>query len=100
MKAKAKRTPKRTRALSASLPVDAAENQLKNLLRRLRLGETITLVAPDGAPLAILISLNPASAPTLSVPEWQSQWQTLSEEISRAWKGDKSAVEALSEMRR
>jgi hypothetical protein len=34
------------------------------------------------------------------VSDWDARMDELAKKISRAWKGEKSAVEALSEMRR
>ena len=31
---------------------------------------------------------------------WQNQWSQLAQQIDKAWKSDKSAVELLGEMRR
>jgi|CXWL01.1.fsa_nt_gi antitoxin (DNA-binding transcriptional repressor) of toxin-antitoxin stability system len=84
---------------STAITIEKLGSDLKGLLSRLRLGETITLVTPDGAPVAILISLKPAPA-LPPAPDWLLKWETLAEEISRAWKSDKSAIETLTEMRR
>lgn len=32
--------------------------------------------------------------------EWTEEWEALAQEIDKAWKSDKSALEILSEMRR
>ena len=86
-------------AATATLPVELLQSDLKELIARLHVGETVTLTASDGAPLAVLISLKAKPKP-LSQSEWLAKWQTLSKEIDRHWKSDKSAVEILSEMRR
>jgi len=86
-----------------TVPVETAERDLQHLLEQLHLGETITLVNSEGTPLAVMVSLKPAVpvAETLSASDdWEAQWEALAEEIGRAWKGEKSAVEILSEMRR
>jgi hypothetical protein len=36
----------------------------------------------------------------MSPEEWLAEWDALTEEISKAWKSEKSAVELVSEMRR
>ncbi|MBI3244104.1 MAG: hypothetical protein HYZ49_17615 [Chloroflexi bacterium] len=84
---------------STAITIEKLGSDLKGLLSRLRLGETITLVTPDGAPAAILISLKPAPVQP-PAPDWLLKWETLAEEISQAWKSDKSAIETLTEMRR
>jgi len=87
---------------SVTVPVETAERDLKHLLDELHLGETITLVNSEGAPLAIVVSLRAAALATETPPasDWVAQWEALAEEVGRAWKGEKGAVEALSEMRR
>ena len=86
-------------AATATLPVELLQSDLKELIARLHVGETVTLTASDGAPLAVLVSLKAKPKP-LSQSEWLAKWQALSQEIDRHWKSDKSAVEILSEMRR
>jgi len=39
-------------------------------------------------------------SPKLSIPQWRKAWETLAQEVDRAWLGDKSALDVLSEMRR
>jgi len=41
-----------------------------------------------------------SKSPKLSIAQWRKAWETLAQEIDRAWQGDKSALDALSEMRR
>ena len=84
-----------------TVPVETAEHDLQRLLEQLRLGETITLVSSEGTPLAIVVSLKPAPvAETPPASDWEAQWEVLAEEVGRAWKSEKSAIETLSEMRR
>lgn len=86
---------------SITVPVETAERDLQRLLEQLHLEETITLVSSEGTPLAIVVSLKPAPvAETLAPDDWEAQWEALAEEVGRAWKSEKSAVEILSEMRR
>lgn len=39
-------------------------------------------------------------SPKLSIPQWRKAWEILAQEVDRAWIGEKSALETLSEMRR
>ena len=85
---------------SMAMPVETAKRDLKQLLERLHLGETITLVGSEGVPVAVIVSLKPAPVEVESASDWEARWDALAEEVGRAWKGEKSAVEVLSEMRR
>lgn len=86
---------------SMTVPVEMAERDLQRLLEKLHLGETITLVNSEGTPLAVVVSLKPAPVTeTPPVSDWEAQWEALAEEVGRAWKSEKSAIETLSEMRR
>jgi len=86
--------------MSGDISIEAAGRDLKGLLERLHLGETVTVVGSDGAALAVLISLNPAPSQSEPACSWDARWDTLSQRISKAWKSKKSAVELLTEMRR
>ena len=83
-----------------TMPVETAERDLKQLLERLRLGETVTLVNSDGTPLACLVSLKPAPIEAEPISDWEARWDALARKVSQTWKGDQSAVEILGEMRR
>jgi len=85
--------------MSIAVPIEAAKHNLETLLEQLRLGETITLTNSEGTPVAIVVSLMPVVR-ARPASDWERQWEALAEEVSRAWKGEKSAVEVLSEMRR
>lgn len=85
---------------SMVMPVETAKQNLKQLLDELNLGETLTLLGSEGVPLAVVVSLKPAHPGAKPIEDWQVQWEDLAEEIGRAWKGDKSAVEVIAEMRR
>ena len=85
--------------MTIAVPIETAKQNLENLLERLRLGETITVVSSKGTPLAVMVSLK-ADAEVEPTADWEAQWGELAEEVGRAWKGEKSAVEILSEMRR
>jgi hypothetical protein len=86
--------------VSASVPVETAEHDLRSLLAQLELGETITLVGPESAPEALLVSLKAAPSQAQSTVDWEARWDALARKISKAWKSDKSAQETLAEMRR
>ena len=85
--------------MTIAVPIETAKQNLENLLERLRLGETITVVSSKGTPLAVMVSLK-ADVEVEPVADWEAQWGKLAEEVGRAWKSEKSAVEILSEMRR
>lgn len=86
--------------MSAVMPIETAEHDLRNLLEQLRLGETVTLVSSEGAPLALLVSLKPAPSKAEPDSDWDARWDALAHQVSLAWKSEKSAVEILAEMRR
>jgi antitoxin (DNA-binding transcriptional repressor) of toxin-antitoxin stability system len=86
--------------MSITVPIETAERDLRSLLERLRLGETITLVGSQGLPEALLVSLKSVPPETQSVSDREARWDDLAHRVSRAWKSDKSAVEMLVEMRR
>jgi hypothetical protein len=74
-------------------------NQEK-LLSGLSLGESITLIGPEGGPVALLVSLKPERIVQKSAIDWDARMDDLARKVSRAWRGEKSAVDVLSEMRR
>jgi len=86
--------------MSTSVSLETAKHNLEGLLEKLYLGEAITLINPEGTPVAVLISLKPAPAKPQSVSDWMAAWDALAQKVSHAWKSDKSAVETLTEMRR
>lgn len=81
-----------------TVPVETAKKELDALLQRLHLGDTVTLTSADGKPIAVLVSLESATA--IPMQNWQSRWDALTAKVSRAWSSDKSALETLQEMRR
>jgi len=83
-----------------TLPIETAERDLRGLLEELGLGETVTLIGSEGAPRALLVSLKPVPRETQAEAEWEARWDALARQVSHAWKGEKSAVEVLTEMRR
>jgi len=87
--------------MSITVPIETAKHNLENLLGQLHPGETMTLIGSEGMPVAIVVSLKPTlETETESISDWETEWEALAEEVGRAWQGDKSAVEILSEMRR
>ena len=86
--------------MSVSVPVETAQNDLRSLLAQLKLGETITLVSPEGVPEALHVSLKAAPNQSQSLDDWEKRWDTLARKIGPAWKSDKSGQDILTEMRR
>jgi len=86
--------------MSTPISVEAAERDLRGLLERLPLGETVTLFDPEGTPLAILVSLKSKPVTHQPASDWQAQWESLAKEVSSAWNAEQSAIETLAEMRR
>jgi hypothetical protein len=86
--------------MSVSIPVETVQHDLRSLLEQLKLGETITLVSPEGVPEALLVSLKAAPSQPQSLVDWEARWDALARKIGQAWKSDKSAQEILTEMRR
>ena len=67
----------------------------------LPLGESITLIGPEGRPVALLVSLKSKKNESIKQTwDWEARIDTLAQKVSQAWKGEKTAVEVLSEMRR
>ena len=54
----------------------------------------------EGRPVALLVSLKPGKAVQKPVSDRDDRMDELARKVSRAWKGEKSAVEVLSVMRR
>jgi|SRR5215210_6058818 len=111
--------------MNAYVSMNAATHNLNELLARLSLGETLTLADENGAPIALLVSLqatakdvqeeaesktsDPMRDVTLAasadekekrVDEWVEQMKALAVRVSAAWQGEKSGLEELAEMRR
>lgn len=89
-----------SKIIAGSVPIEMAEGNLGELLQHLHLGESITLIDHEGTPLAIMVSLKPAPVEARSTSDWETRWDALAYQISRAWKSDKGAVETLTGMRR
>lgn len=86
--------------MSIIVPIETAEQGLQSLLEQLRLGETVTLVSSEGAPEALLVSLKSTATRLQPMSDWDTRWDGLAQRVSQAWRGNKSAVEILAEMRR
>jgi len=87
--------------MSLEVPIQVAKQNLDDLLEQIHLGETITLLGPQGEPEALIVSLRPTHAVRIdSTADWLEQWEDLAHEVGRAWPSDKSAVEVIAEMRR
>ena len=86
--------------MSITVPIETAERGLQSLLEQLRLGETATLVSSEGAPEALLVSLKSSADRLQPMSDWDTRWDALAQKVSQAWRGEKSAIETLAEMRR
>lgn len=86
--------------MTEAVSIKNAECNLEELLKGLPFGESITLTGPEGRPVALLVSLKSGNAERKPISDWDAQMDELAQKVSRAWKGEKSAVEVLSEMRR
>ena len=85
--------------MSTTITLDEAAQHLKDLLRELSLGDTVTLIESNGIPLAILVGIRPAaSSPPIS--DWSQRWHKLAVQIGQAWQVEQSALQVLAEMRR
>lgn len=84
--------------------LDTASLDLRGLLSELTLGDTVTLADDSGKPVALLVSLQSESENGMQKlppgPEWLERWDALAKDVDKAWQGEKSALEELSEMRR
>jgi hypothetical protein len=85
--------------MPTTLPIEAAERDLRSLLEELNLGDTVTLIGSEGKPEALLVSLRPVLRET-GEANWEARWDALARQVSDAWQSEKRAVELLSEMRR
>jgi len=86
--------------LSAKVPMETAERDLKRPLNQLKAGETVTLTTAEGEPLAVLVSVRSKSLDDQSATDWETKWDALTRKVSQTWHSDKSAPETLVEMRR
>lgn len=89
--------------MAAAISAETAGHELRGLLDRLHLGESLTLVDTSGRPVAVLISLrgdDEAAEEAMEWEAWKAEWDALAERIGKSWKSEKSAVQIVSEMRR
>lgn len=66
--------------MTCVIPVETAERNLGQLLEELDLGETLTLLGPEGMPLAVVVSLKPAHPDAKPIEDSQVGWENLAEE--------------------
>ncbi len=59
-------------------------------------GETLVLRRPE----ALAIKPKRARKTMLTSEEWKKEWDAWSEDVTKAWRSDKSAAEIVAEMRR
>jgi hypothetical protein len=85
--------------MSTTITIEKAIPALKEILRKLVPGETVTLVEADGKPLAVLVSVGSPVVPQ-PISDWSERWRDLAVQIDRAWKEEKSGLQVLVEMRR
>ena len=86
--------------MSEAISIKNAEYNLEELLKGLNLGESVTLIGSEGNPVALLVSLKSRKDERKTISDWDTRLDDLAQKVSRSWKGDKSAAEVLSEMRR
>jgi hypothetical protein len=86
--------------MPTDVPVDEVARDLKGWLDQLPGGEVVRLTDSDGQGVAMLTSLREPGGDPVSFEEWERRMRELAEEVSRAWKSEKSALEILAEMRR
>ncbi len=86
--------------MSHAISLKSAECNLEKLLKGLSLGESITLTGPEGGPVALLISLKPEKIAQKADTDFDARMDDLAQRVSRSWKGERSAVDILSEMQR
>ena len=86
--------------MSEAISIKNAEYNLEELLKGLNLGESVTLIGSEGNPVALLVSLKSKNDERKTISDWDNRLDDLAQKVSRSWKGDKSAAEVLSEMRR
>lgn len=86
--------------MTKAVPIKNAECGLEELLKKLSVGETVTLTGDEGIPVALLVSLKSSEIERKDFSDWEVRMDELARKVSQAWKDERSAVEILSEMRR
>lgn len=91
--------------MSEAVLLDQAAQNLRGLLARMSLGESLTLADEAGQPVALLVSLQTeapgqAAAHESQSQAWLTQWQEIAQAIGKDWPIGRSAAEVLAEMRR
>lgn len=86
--------------MRAETPRKVRRDQLPDALGRMRPGEKVTLVDEAGTPLATVVRPNTGAERPMSIEKWEAEWDVLAEKVSKAWKGDLNAIEAVAEQRR
>jgi antitoxin (DNA-binding transcriptional repressor) of toxin-antitoxin stability system len=90
---------RKEKEMPTTITLDEAAQHLRDLLRELSLGDTVTLIETNGVPLAVLVGISPAaSSPPIS--DWSQRWRRLAAQIGQAWQTEQSALQILAEMRR
>ena len=83
-----------------ALPIETAERDLRGVLEELDLADTVTLSGSESVLQALLVSLGPAPRKAPAESDWEARRDMLAQQVSEAWRIEKSAVELLSEMSR
>lgn len=86
--------------MATEINLEDAGPLLKEAVERLQPGEKVNLVGRDGRRVAVVVTVCPKHEKALSIAEWLAEWDSLTQEISKAWKSEKGAVELIAEMRR
>lgn len=87
------------KVMSEAIPIKNAECNLEELLKE-PVFWGIPFIGPEGGPVALLVSLRPGKIIQKPAIDWDTRMDDLARKVSRAWSGEKSAVDVLSEMRR
>ena len=110
--------------MNTYISIGVAERDLSQVLADLAFGETATLADENGAPIALLVSLQSTTitkentetnAPDFTEDlklisgahesgkkndDWVEQMKALAARVDAAWHGEKSGLDELAEMRR
>ena len=60
--------------MTITITLDEAGAHLKDLLRQLMPGDTVTLTEANGTPRAVLVGISPAATPA-PITDWSQQWR-------------------------